>query len=266
MPRGDASAGPAYALLRRLSQRPADWTWAAQTDRQRLAQTATYFLLTTGRDETGPGAFNFLLTGLPRLLQQLSRRTEHELIVLPGRVRGQVVWPATFRARYGAELDVSRFVCREVTHAYDNPENQLLVFLLVRLADCLALVPPAIRGGVLVDLDSGDARAVAPILSQIEMALHAARRHVLLRRVRPPASFEAVHLQRARQARSSDIYRQVAVLAERHRRVVGQFELAQFQALMARQLLLPTTRSRRGGAWLALAAALFESQVEAGEL
>lgn len=94
------------------------------------AARATYFLLDTSEQYD---AETFITYTLGRLMRQLNHNTRQQPVVYQGRVRGRIMWPATFKAHYGQDYDPSRYVCREVRKQYDTPENQLLKYLIEQL-------------------------------------------------------------------------------------------------------------------------------------
>lgn len=102
---------------------------------------ATYWAL----DGTGPVAA--LCAGMPRLVAQLDRRTTRRRVEAPT-IRGKLDWAATVRAR-AASGNSASLVSRIVERSHDVPENQLLLFVVVRALEALDRVPPAIRDGLL---------------------------------------------------------------------------------------------------------------------
>ena len=97
----------------------------------------------------------FLDDGLSRILLHMTRRTEQQRVEQRSRVRGRVAWPATYKARYGEDYDPARFVCFEVRHQFDTPENQLVKHLVTQIEHCLQAMPPILRTGVCTSPPAG---------------------------------------------------------------------------------------------------------------
>lgn len=121
---------------------------------------ATYWAL----DGAGPVAE--LCTGLPRLVAQLDRRTRRKRIEAPT-VRGRLDWPATVRARAASGSSAS-LVSRVVERSHDVPENQLLLFVVVRALEALDRVPATIREGMLQET-SGGAIAFGSVRERVDI-------------------------------------------------------------------------------------------------
>ena len=159
--------------------------------------------------------------------------------------------------------DPTRFVCRELIHRYDTPENRLLKFLLHQIAAAIAAVPAVMRHGFCYfpARRGGQAHAVDAQLrlTRIESAVNRARFHVRLRDV---ATIDAVadeHLRLAELTRQEE-YIDVVRLYRRYRLLVDGAAAptpAWAAALIAagsRALPLPGTAATAAGAgWLALA-------------
>ena len=113
---------------------------------------ATYFVLAPPPfQDPGAGAARpsvrvepFITTTLTRLLHQLNRSSEQRQQLYHGQVRGRVQWDATYKARYLGDFDRTIFVCREVHHRYDTPENQLLKYMIEEIEKCIQAIPPMI--------------------------------------------------------------------------------------------------------------------------
>ena len=100
----------------------------------------------------------------------------------------RVAWPATYKARYGEDYDPARFVCFEVRHQFDTPENQLVKHLVTQIEHCVQAVPPILRTGVCY-FPAGRLRGpffVADRLAGLETALSRFRRNVTMRSVTLP--------------------------------------------------------------------------------
>jgi hypothetical protein len=83
----------------------------------------------------------FVLYTAPLLLGQLNRTTQARRVLMHGRTRGKVDWSATYKRRYSADSNPSVFVCLQSWRRFDRPENQMLVYLLKAVQDCLRRVP-----------------------------------------------------------------------------------------------------------------------------
>lgn len=203
------------AVLRRLLELAldagaADARLAAAPDAALRGLAATLFLLD---EQAGRDALRFLQDGLNRILQHMTRRTEQQCVEQRSQVRGRVAWPATYKARYGQDYDPARFVCFEVRHQFDTPENQLVKRLVTQVEHCLQAVPAILRTGVCY-FPAGRLRGpvfVASRLAELETALSPYRRNVYMRGVTLPDEITAMHVQRAVTARLAD-YRAAAAL------------------------------------------------------
>ncbi len=203
------------AVLRRLVElsldaRAADALLASAPDVALRGMAATLFLLD---EQAGRDALRFLDDGLNRILQHMTRRTEQQRVEQRSRVRGRVAWPATYKARYGEDYDPARFVCFEVRHQFDTPENQLVKHLVTQIEHCLQAVPPILRTGVCY-FPAGRLRGpffVADRLAGLETALSRFRRNVTMRSVTLPDQITEMHVRRAITAKLAD-YRAAAEL------------------------------------------------------
>lgn len=223
------------------------------------AAAATYFLLDP---EPGSGVKRFVTEALERLVQQLGRSTQQRQVECRGQVRGRIAWPATFKARYAQDYDPTRFVCREVRHQYDTPENQLLRYMVERIHHCLELVPPALQDGACCyGYGSGDLNPQSTELElrAIETVLSRLRRNVRLREITLPEQITELHLLRAKMSRMEG-YIEVARLHEQYQTIV---ETLSWQALVdtsQRVLLLPAAPGPAGDPWIRLGADMLRKQ------
>jgi hypothetical protein len=236
--------------------RPVPWERIATPD-LRFAARAAYFLLDAGRDD----AESFLTYTLERLLSQLTRITEQRQVEYRGRVRGRIVWPATFKARYLEEYDPSRYVCREVRREFDTPENQLLRYVVEQIGKCLGAVPATLRAGTSYLPDPAAGRRLpdpAARLSRMEAALNTFRPNARLREVSLPQRIEESHLLRAETSRTEE-YGSVARLYRRYRATVESPAWDGFAQTGRRLLLLPAQADAEGEPWLQIGAALLRA-------
>jgi predicted nucleic acid-binding protein len=241
---------------------------AALPPAQRRAAGALYFLLDTGPPRE-PGVERFVTYTLDRLLVQLSRESERRPVTYQGQVRGRVLWPQTIKARHAEDFDPTRFVCRELVHRYDTPENRLLKYLLEQIAAAIAAVPPVMRGGFCyfpARRDGGAHFVDAQLrLAHIEAAVNRARYHVRLRDVTTVDAVSDEQLRLAEQTRQEE-YIDVVRLYRRFRILVQGAELpapgwsAALIRAGGRALPLPATTAG-GASWLALATAVLRHHV-----
>ncbi len=95
------------------------------TDEDVLALARVHFLL--GLEVQA------LLDGLPVLLRQLATTTAHEEEQSAERVRGAILWGSTLATRIAVGLP-HLYVTAPARRAFQNPENELLVFMLDAIA------------------------------------------------------------------------------------------------------------------------------------
>lgn len=241
------------SLLRLVLDRREPTAWQELADSGVLfAVSATFFLLDVDQERD---VESFTIYTLGRLLQHLSRRTEQLQVEYQGRVRGRIVWPATYKARYGEDYDPSRYVCREVRHQYDTPENQLLKYLAERIDECLKVVPAVLRSGACYFAPSQAHRSLrtAIRLGNMETALNQFRRNIYMRDVTLPHRITDSHLQRARTA-AMDEYRAVVRIYERYQEIVAAPSQDKITEIGRRMLPLPGRMGRDADPWLQLGA------------
>ncbi len=223
---------------------------------ERLAAAkAAYFLLHV--DAAGD-VHSFVAHTLDRLLQQLSHHTQQVPVQQRERVRGRINWPATYKARFEQSYDPARFVCHEVRHQYDTPENQLLRYVLDRLERSLDEVPERLRNGACyfpADLDRPPVR-VAVWLEQIHTTLLQLRRNIRLRGVSLPPVVDESHLLRANLSRVEE-YSSVARLYERQQTITLAPSVDVLIPFGRRVLIAPDRLDDEGEAWLRFGAALY---------
>ena len=206
----------------------------------------------------------FVNRNLRRILGQLNRRTELKQVQYRGQVRGRILWPATYKARYSEEYDPTRFVCQEVQREYDTPENQLLKFVVTKIDECLRVVPEAIRSGQCYYVATEGSQATAPLLTRIESALAILRRNVYLREISLPRRITDEHLRKARSARLEE-YAGVADFYCRYRDTVlshaKEPELAWQQLKVAGRHVMPLP-NKDVAFWYDLGAAILLAPVK----
>ncbi|MCI0387901.1 MAG: hypothetical protein MOB07_03895 [Acidobacteria bacterium] len=220
------------------------------------AARAAYFLLDPG------GRVNvetFVTYTLTRLLHQLNCNAEPQQVTYRGRVRGRIVWPATFKARHGSDYDPSRFVCREVRRLYDTPENMLLKYMIERIEQCLRVVPEPLHIGeryfpAATDRQSS-VTATAALLETIETAIRNFRRNIYLREIVAPQTITEFHLLRAETARIEE-YADLARLYRRYQAVVASSAWDELAQIGKRVLPLPRRTGLDGDQWIRFGAAV----------
>ncbi len=260
-------AGESAALRRfveLLVTRPAASAWEEferPAMRRRLA--ALYFL-----SDTGPGGDVelFMARDLERLLQHLNRRTDRKQVEYQGEVRGRVQWPATFKARLSQDYDPTRHVCAEVRHRYDTLENQLVKFLVEKIADAIAELPAVLADGVCFSAAGKRApRRLSERTDNMELALQRFRRHASMREVTLPLALGEAHERQAAAVKLPE-YGAALALLKRQRRLFGAPSLAalrpQIAAAAASSLPLPTRASEEAEPWIRLAAELLVEQLK----
>lgn len=257
---------PGYAGDATILRYLLEWVSAAQAplpgdvldeDGAVLAAKTTYFLL----DVDGGGDLETLVTRqIDRLLRQLNHVTTQREVEQRGRVRGRIAWPATQRARFTQPGDPGRYVCREVHNWYDRPENQLIKFMLDRVAACLKAVPGPLRAGAAYFPRQGG-RAPLPSaerLARIEAALLAMQHSPRLQRISMPHRITNEHLLAAETAPLAE-YRALARMYARYQSVVASGGLGGLIGVGRRVLLLPGSAGGQGERWIRLAAALLRA-------
>jgi hypothetical protein len=245
------------AALRRIlaftSAPPKAAAWAELATSGRLfGAAATFFLLD---QEPQHDVETFVVYTLGRLLQHLSRRREANEIQYHGRVRGRVLWPTTFKARFAQDYDPTRYVCREVRYQYDTPENQLLKFVIERVSQCMQGIPDELRSGVYIDLSRYDL-APTPIATRVvamETALARLRRNLYLREVSVPQQVTELHKVRAETAKM-DEYRTVLRFFHHYEDGVAVPSQEYVYSVGKRVLPLPRDMNDRSRIWFHLGA------------
>jgi hypothetical protein len=260
------------AVLRRLlglamaPQQEAAWQ-ELERPAARFAIAATFFLLCVpARDESGlPDVEFFAVNVLERLLQHLSRRTEELQTEYQGRVRGRIVWPATYKARYGQDYDPSRYVCREVRHQFDTPENQTVKYAAEHvIGGCLSAVPDLLRAGTCYQAFPREGReahsriGIAIRLANIETALNRFRHNAYMREVTLPRQLTDTHTVRAGMAKL-DEYRAAVQICRYYEEIVRAPSRATLVSIGQRVLPLPARTGDDAEPWLRLAAAILRS-------
>ncbi len=249
------------AVLRRMlelmmtpSQRQAEKE-ILTSERLHVAASA-YFLLDTYPQHDIETCISYTLN---RLLRQLNRCTEQHQVEYQGQVRGRINWTATSKARHSKGNDPTRYVCREVRHQYDTPQNQLLKYLVEHFSRCLERIPPVLRRGGCYAYQTEGKQIVscALRLGGMEVMLNNFRRHAHLRDVTLPVSIEESHLIRCESARIEE-YAELAGMYRRYVQCVEKPDWTYVFTTGKRALLLPGNTRKDGERWIQLAVFLLK--------
>jgi hypothetical protein len=247
--------------------------WAGLVAEARTAVAATYFLLDAvspastphGYEATSPVTVTqFVNVTLPRLLQRLRRRTEQHRVTYQGQVRGRVDWSHTLKDQHSQDCNPNRYVCREVRHQHDTPENQLLKFTVVKIYECLRLVPPILRHGRCYSPAKKQPPTVqwttAERLEDIESAL--VRTHAInrLRNITLPLTISEAHVIQAHRSRTGE-YAAAAALYDCYHRIVVDHSWPALVAVGQRVLPLPGTAGSESEPWIQLGASVLSARI-----
>lgn len=242
-----------------MSPGSGDSVWEGVDPETRFAMRSAYFLLDY---EPGRDAESFVTFTLERLLQRVSRVNHQLQVECQGEVRGRVLWPATFKARYREDFDQTRYVCRQSRGEYDTPENQLLKFVVERMYSCLRVVPQIIRDGFSyfpASKENGppaSLRGIEERLGVMESSLNNFHRHSRLRAVSMPAYVTEAHLRSAKMSAIED-YGEAADVYLRYARCFLHEDWRRHMARIASRVLpLPAELTAEGESWLRLGAEL----------
>lgn len=226
---------------------PADPAWFRHLagPRGRLGDvTAACFLLHRTPADGEPCVHRFLFQTAPILLQQLSRTTEPQRVVLHGRIRGKIDWSSTYKVRYSEDANPTVFVCQQSWRRFDRPENQLFKFLLHQIQSCLDRVPPDMWNwqawGRVLCPDPGKPRRLGNHFALLAHRVRTFSAHVYLREVELPTTIGSQHLLAARTSKT-ELYAELAKLYELYQAVVGAPEWEQWAAVLSQILPLPPT-------------------------
>jgi len=204
------------------------------------------------------GVDPFIHHTLARLLLQLSHSTEQHPVQYHTQVRGRILWSDTYKARFTEEFNPTVFVCSQVRQRYDNPENQLLKYLLEHIESELKTIPQALRAGICY-LPQGESRLTqdtACRLEALETTIHRLKRSARLREISLPVEISERHLLRAETSRTEE-YNNAAELYDQYKRAVLQPSWQNLAAIARRILPLPAVFTSLTRPWIDLAADLF---------
>jgi hypothetical protein len=254
------------AVLRRLLDLlrvPPDVSPWAEFERpvMRRALCVAYFLSDVAADNDVEG---FMVRDLDRLLQHLTRRTDRKQVEYQGQVRGRVLWPATYKARYTQDYDPSRHVCSEVRNRFDTLENQLVKHLVEHIASAVDELPAVLHRGVCYHIDGRrPVQLLVERTDNIELALHRFRRNASMREVTLPATLTEAH-ERHALAVKLPAYGAALRLAKAHRALFSaplDAVRLRITAIGRRSLPLPDHTGDDAEPWLQLAAELLREQI-----
>jgi hypothetical protein len=172
-------------------------------------------------------ARDFVYKTTPRLLPQLTRTTTRRRVELYAGIRGRVDWAASLKERLAAGGNPALFVSQESQRRFDQPENQLLKFLLVRILASVESLPAELDSWLVwaaPESESGqpDSPRLVHLRLEREKMGYWLQRHLknaYLREVSLPVSISAQHLAAARACKNS-LYGEAAALYELYREVV----------------------------------------------
>ena len=172
-----------------------------------------------------------------------------------GRVRGRVVWPTTYKARFSQNYNPNLYHCRQAQSFFDTPENQLLKHVIEEIHRRLQCVPTAFRCGF---LSTAENAAILPIVTRLqilETRLQETRRNIYLRQITSIPQVTPLHLQRAEYSRLEE-YSVIARLYCSYRHLLDRLDWHPFQTEGQRFLLLPGQVNPETEVWIQAAATI----------
>jgi len=228
--------------------------WERVGPETRFAMRSAYFLLD---HDPGRDAESFATVTLERLSQSVCRVNEPLQVEYQGQVRGRVLWPATFKARFRGDFDPSRYVCSQLRREYDTPENQLLKFVVERIFECLRSIPGVIRNGFSCFPVSAGAGLLpaAERIGRMESSVSDFQKHARLRAVTLPAHITESHLLKAEMSPVKD-YAEAAFIYQSYARCFLQSDWRHTARIARRVLPLPLDLTEEGETWIEMGAEL----------
>jgi len=205
------------------------------------------------------GVDPFIHHTLGRLLLQLSHNTVQKQEIFHGQVRGRINWSATYKARYSEEFNPSLYVCAQVQHLYDTPENQLVKYLVEHIEAALKAIPAEMRCGIcyLPEGRIASYEDIARRIETLETTIHRLKRSVRLRSIQAPNQIGERHLMRAETARVEE-YADAARLYRHYQRLVLQPNWRSLAEVTQHGLPLPGKLNEDSRRWVHLAADLYK--------
>jgi hypothetical protein len=220
--------------------------------KQQSIVQAIYFLL----DNQSPNnIYQFVSDPLPRIIEQLHHTTTRINVEYQGRVRGRVVWSATYKARCSQDYNPNLYSCRQVQLDFDTPENQLLKHLIERIHYLLQSVPKVIRSGFLSDAEKSAMLPIVTRLQVLESRIQETLRNIYLRQITSIMQVTPIHLHRAENSRLEE-YAAIVNLYHRLSQIGKRADWHPFQTDGQRFLLLPHQANPSTEVWIQAAAAL----------
>jgi hypothetical protein len=213
----------------------------------------------------------FVLYTSPVLLGQLTRTTQARRVVLHGRTRGKVDWSATYKARYSEDSNPAVFVCLQSWRRFDRPENQLFVYLLKAVQDCLRGVPRWLwdwqawgfrlqeeeegedfqRGGAenaKKELENTNPLEIGDFFALLAHRLRLLRGHIALQEIVIPQTVNSRQLLAATTSKN-ELYSELADFYALYQSVVGYPEWESWRQVLMETLPMPES-AREIGAYL----------------
>ena len=164
-----------------------------------------------------------------------------------GRIRGRVDWCSTYKARHTGNVDPTVFVCLQSWRHFDQPENQLLKFMLHRIQLCLERLPRGMQiwqaWGRSLSVTQGE-----PLTSYFALLAHRIRMcsaHAHLREVDLPTSISAQHLLAARTSKN-ELYAHAVGLYDLYQQVVATPDWMLWADVVDQTLPLPANAHEIG--------------------
>ncbi len=217
--------------------------------KQQSIVRSIYFLL----DNKSPGnLYQFVSHTLPRIIEQLHHTTTRVNVEYQGRVRGRVVWPATYKARFSQDYNPNLYSCRQVQSFFDTPENQLLKHVIEEIHHRLQAVPEVIRSGFLSAAENPTLLPIVNRLQVLETRIQETLRNIYLRQITSISQVTPLHLQRAENSRLEEY----AAIASLYRQLIERSDWHPFHMDGQRFLLLPNRANLETEVWIQVAAAL----------
>jgi hypothetical protein len=225
-------------------------------DRQAVLRSI-YFLL---NNQGSNNLYHFVFHTLPRILEQLHHTTVRVNVEYQGQIRGRVIWPATYKARFSQDYNPNLYSCRQVQSFFDTPENQLLKYFIEEINRCLRSIPAAIRSGFCL-LPMAKNLTVISIVKQLqvlEARIQNALENIYMRQVTSTMQINSIHFQQAENSRLEE-YSAVASLYRDYRQLIEHSDWHPFPIDGQCFLLLPNQVNGNTETWIKTAAALLRT-------
>jgi hypothetical protein len=273
----------AYAVLNQRPSDPAAFRKLVGPGGPLWPLTAACFLLyrpaelpqqkqkSSGLSENA-GVRRFILYTSPVLLGQLNRTTQSRRVLMRGRTRGKVDWPATYKRRFSEDSNPSVFVCLQSWRRFDRPENQLFVYLLRAVQDCLRSVPRWLwdwqawglnlqdeeaEGGMeniqrgeaeeaeIEKIENSDPMEIGDFFALLVHRLRLLRGHIALQEIAVPQAVSSRQLMAATTSKN-ELYSELADFYDLYQAVVGYPEWVSWRQVVMETLPMPESASEIG--------------------